>query len=604
MQMQVRPVDIVLLAGWAGLLAGLLEGFAAAGLQWFGWPRRVPAAILWVAPAVNVTLLVIVGAALAAVARVAPPRLFGRLAVTTILWVCGFAVVQAVDVMRPASGLILALGIAVAATRRPGAFDRWHRRARRSLKPVVITATVSALIGASWSPIRERVALAALADPPPAVPNVVLVTLDTLRADHISTYGYGRRTTPHLDDFSTRGVLFEHAFSNSSWTLPTHASLLTGRFPHEHSANWLQPMDRRWPTLAETLAAKGYRTAAFAANTYYVAPEWGLGDGFSRFDVYGHSAIDLLMRTAYGRRLALNVPPRFGYFDTPGRTRAEHLNSRFLKWIDDDRSRPFFALLNYLDVHDPYVTEPAYHKKYSAAAAAGNLINRQRQPHGFRTKASLTSEEIRAEIDAYDGCVSYLDFHLGRLFEALTQRDLTRNTLIVLTSDHGESFGNHDLFGHGNSLYLEALHVPLVIVWPGGVPAGVRVDEPVGLERVAATIDALVTRTQSSSSFPGDTLASLWTSEPVHAADSVPVLSEVSKVNGGPPPYPTSQASLTSLITTDWHVIVSDTGGAELYAWRTDPEERRNLATDSRAQAVLPELIQWMTRLRQHTRVP
>ena len=136
--------------------------------------------------------------------------------------------------------------------------------------------------------------------------------------------------------------------------------LLTGRLPFEHKADWWDPLDRTYPTLAEVLAKRGYRTAAFAANTSYVAPEWGLARGFSHFEVYGSSLADDVVRTVYGRKLALNILPRLGYFDIPGRKRASQVNEEFFRWLDGADGRPFFVMLNYFDLHDPYLTIDSY----------------------------------------------------------------------------------------------------------------------------------------------------------------------------------------------------------------------------------------------------
>jgi arylsulfatase A-like enzyme len=259
-------------------------------------------------------------------------------------------------------------------------------------------------------------------------------------------------------------------------------------------------------TLAETLANHGYRNAAFSANTSYVAPEWGLGRGFSRFDVHGGSLAADAVDTVFGRRLALNLLPRAGYFDIVGRKRAADVNRAFLAWLDHGSDRPFFALLNYLDVHDPYITVAPYDTSFSARPARGDVINFQFQPHAFRRKATIGTADVQAEIDAYDGCLRYLDSQLGALFAELERRGLDGETLTIITADHGESFGNHDLFGHGNSLYFETLHVPLVVIWPGHVPAGRRLPQVVGLDRLPATVEQLVEPSATRRVFPGRSL--------------------------------------------------------------------------------------------------
>jgi len=582
---------ILSLAAWFGLAAGVGEALISMALRQAGWPMRIPAAILWIAPVVDLGLFLIIGAVLTLVVRALPAWVRPQIVLGTFLWVLAFIVLEMCNVMRPWAELVLSLGVAVEGSRRLAASARSLQWQARTFVSLLTAASVLVLAGVTWAPLRERIARSRMPESRPGMPNVLLITLDTLRADHVSAYGYSRTTTPNIDRFAMRGVLFEHAFSNASWTLPSHASMLTGRYPHEHGADWRQPMNARVPMLSEALAARGYATAAFAANTSYVAPEWGLGRGFSRFDIYGASVADDIVRTVFGRRLALNILPRVGYFDIPGRKRATQLNDEFLDWLSGVKQRPFFAFLNFLDVHDPYLTGEPYQFKYSPTPARGDVINFQFQPDAFRRKPTLTSAEIQAEIDAYDGCLAYLDAELGRLMSELARRGLDRNTLVVITADHGESFGNHNLFGHGNSAYLEVLHVPLVMVWPDHVPAGFRVSPPVGLDRLPATIAELIDPQSGSGAFPGHSLASMWSApdSPVTVRPD-PVLSEVTHLEGGTPGYPTSGGSLTSLIAGEWHIVVSTNGGTELYAWPRDAQEQVNLADSPQGRVVVDAL--------------
>ncbi len=592
-----KAPDALYLALLLGLLTGLAE--AAAGLlsSAAGRPVRVNAEILWIAPLVNGVLFAAVGAGLALAGRL---PVFGRhpgILLVLLPWMGAFVLLQLTGFISIWAQVMLSLGLAVTVTRL-GVWVRLPQVARRGLAPLLALALIAACGGAAWASWSERRTHRTLTAAVPGAPNVLLITLDTVRADHLSAYGYHRPTTPHLDGLARGGVLFEHALANSSWTLPSHASLLTGRHPHEHGADWRRPMDDGRPTLAEVLAARGYVTAAFAANTSYVAPEWGLGRGFARFDVYGASGADDVVRTVVGRRIALNVLPRLGYFDIPGRKRATQLNDAFASWLNERGDRPFFALLNYFDAHDPYLTVDPYQTRYSADPARGDVINFQFQPHAFRRQPLVTPDDIRAEIDAYDGCVTYLDAQLGRLFEELSRQNLTENTLVVITSDHGESFGNHDLFGHGNSLYLETLRVPLLVSWPGRVPAGVRVAQPVGLERIPATIVDLLGGQAGPAPFPGSSLANFWrTAEGGAEPHAEPVLAALTGVAGGPEGYPSTRGSLTSLVTDKWHLILSSTQAVELYAWPHDPDEQHNLAGRPETQAVEADLLHEIQRL-------
>jgi arylsulfatase A-like enzyme len=580
------------LAAWFGLAAGVVEAVISLGLRRAGVPVRVPAEILWIAPVVDLALFLIIGVVLTLLVRALPASMRSHAVFLTFLWVLAYIVLEIFDVMRPWAVLVLSLGVAVEGSRRLSSSDRGIHAMARTFVSLLVAAAVLVSTGIVWAPLHERTAKSRLPPPVPGTPNVLFITLDTLRADHVSAYGYSRPTTPNLDRVAQQGVLFENAFSNASWTLPSHASMLTGRYPHDHRADWRQPMNADVPTLTELFAGKGYATAAFAANTSYVSPEWGLGRGFTRFDVYGGSIADDVVRTVFGRRLALNILPRVGYLDIPGRKRAARLDDDFLKWLEGIDSRPFFALLNFLDAHDPYLTAEPFHSMYSPTPARGDVINFQFQPDRFRRKPKPTAAEIQAEIDGYDGCVTYLDAQLGRLFSELARRGLDRNTFVIVSSDHGESFGNHDLFGHGNALYFETVHVPLVVAWPGHVPAGRRVSAVVGLDRLPATIEQLIDPSSGRRSFPGRSLASAWSATGARDAGEtgVPVLSEVTGLPGGPPGYPTSRGSLRSLISRDWHMILSSSGETELFAWPDDPEERTNLAATERGRAAVAAL--------------
>ena len=235
-------------------------------------------------------------------------------------------------------------------------------------------------------------------------------------------------------------------------------------------------------------------------------------------------------------------------------------------------------MLNYFDLHDPYLTVDSYKSKFSDADTRGDLVNFQFQPHTHRRKPVLTAHEVQMQINSYDSCLAYLDSQIGLLFSELTRRGLDKNSIVIVTSDHGESFGNHDLFGHGNSLYLETLHVPLVLSWPGKIPVGVRVPQIVSLHQIPSTVMELIG--QDSTSFPGDSLVRFW-SGATDQASIAPILSEVSpgRFKAGPPNYPTAHGGgLKSLITSQLHFILSESGSAELYAWRQDRSELNNLA--------------------------
>ena len=590
----LRISKVLLISAWFGLLAGLLEGITANFLRGVsGFAVRVSPEILWIAPAFDLAFFILTGLGLFLASYLIPRRIDAGVLAGLFSGITLFGLLLLVGQLQQLAALVLSVGVGTHIGRcLRNKESQLTVFAQYTFTVLIAAALFAGMLGATWDSWRERQFVADLPKSDHRGTNVLFIVLDTLRADHIFSYGYQRRTTMNIDGLAERGVLFENTFANSSWTLPSHASLLTGRFPSEHKADWWDPLDGTYPTLAEVLAKNGYRTAAFAANTSYVTPEWGLARGFSHFEAYGSSLADDVVRTVYGRKLALNILPRLGYFDIPGRKRASQVNEEFFSWLDStDGGRPFFVLLNYFDLHDPYLTVDSFHSKFSDTVTRGDLVNFQFQPHTHRRTPSLTAKQIQVEIDSYDRCLAYLDAEIGRLLSELANRGLDKNTLVIITSDHGESLGNHDLFGHGNSLYLETLHVPLILSWPGKIPVGVRVPQIVSLHQIPSTVMELVG--EASTPFPGNSLVRFW-SDAADKATETSILSEVSpgRFKAGPPNYPTAanRGGLKSLITSQWHFILSESGSAELYAWHQDRGELDNLAETSAGRVTVDGL--------------
>jgi arylsulfatase A-like enzyme len=281
---------------------------------------------------------------------------------------------------------------------------------------------------------------------PAPPPNVVLVTLDTVRADHLSAYGYGVRTSPRLEALAREATLYRRAYSAAPWTIPSHASLFTGKFPFEHGAHSfpvdrpdvsnVYPLDAAHLTLAEALRAGGYHTAAFVANAGYLAPRWGLNQGF---DTY-------LARQVYAAEL--NKPVR-----------------RFLR---REAREPFFLFVNYMDAHRPYnsAPRPGLLPRPVVPPDDGRLLV-ELYKRVMPAAAAPPPELVQQVVDQYDTALANLDEELGRLIDRLRELGMYERTLIVITSDHGEYFGEHALVEHSKDVYQPALHVPLVIKAPG-----------------------------------------------------------------------------------------------------------------------------------------
>lgn len=404
----------------------------------------------------------------------------------------------------------------------------------------------------------------------PDAPNVLFIVLDTVRAKSMSLYGYPRPTTPNLEALAASGVLFMNAFAPAPWTLPSHASMFTGQFPHRLNVDWTIPLDTTFPTLAEVLASQGYQTAGFIANTEYCSSEFGLNRGFSHYEDYPINLEGILTSPSLVKFFAKELRKSFGNNQLIGRKSAERINQDFLSWLSKQHGdRPFFAFLNYYDAHDPYISPREFALKFSAQASKGVLDDK---------KGRLSKQEIKQLNDAYDGSLGYLDHYIGQLIKELSNKDLLKNTLVIIVSDHGEQFGEHGLVSHANSLYMPVLHVPLIVFWQDQIPAGFQVREPVNLRNIAATI-ADLTGIGDSRIFPGQSLAANWSNPSSSILIDEPVLSEVTQGIRLPDWYPNANGPLKSLVTGGIHYIFTEAGGQEeLYDLEKDPEEQNNLA--------------------------
>lgn len=586
-RLQLRELCILTVS--LGLLTGLAEGTALLLLQRSGWAGEnvdcllVPRGILYVSPLVNVVLFVTLGFLAAGICRVSrgwvPPQFPMFLLIMMVVF--DWLALTLDRLMNPPAIAILSAGVSAVLLRAGWSHRERLVRAIRAMLPVFGGAAV--LLAAGIPILNQGVANASDAGQPTAsrgAANVLLIVMDTVRADHVSALGYRRRTTPNLDGLATQGVLFENAFSTSSWTLPAHASLLTGRFPFEHGAE-VKMYDGRYPTLPEVFEERGYRTGAFSANTYYFAGQNGFSPGFQRFDGTFTNLADAVTRTLYGRYLMM-LYERMGRPDLPGRKPAALVNAHFLDWLQQDSSRPFFAVLNYFDAHDPYLPPGPFRGRFAGRPDVGGVLN------GWASREALERpSDVRDESDAYDGGIAYEDDRIGDLLAGLEKRGLAQDTLLVVVSDHGEFFGEHGLYLHKNALYLQGIHVPLLLVWPGHLPPGVRVAAPVSIANVAATILNLLPGT-GRMEFPGPSLAPLWSGSGT-ADDGELILSEL--VANIPPPSGGEPPRTESLLNTRWHFIYTRGEGPQLYEWKEDPGENHNLAGTPAGQRVVSAML-------------
>jgi arylsulfatase A-like enzyme len=346
---------------------------------------------------------------------------------------------------------------------------------------------------------------------------------------------------------------------------------MTGTYPHIHHTDVVRKeLPAKLPTLASVFESNGYRTAAFSANTFLFTRKQGFGRGFTHFGDFFQSPADALSQVRYIAGIDSFLIHRHWVQNFLGRQTAPEISRAALHWVDS-RHRPFFLTLNYLDVHDPYVSEQPWRHMFSKRRDPGGLID-----IGFNIIPKLTPPQIQDEMDAYDGGVAYADHELGLLVAALAKRGLLSNTLLVVTSDHGEAFGIHGLLDHGNALYFPLIHVPLLIRWPSHIPAGVRVSRPVSTKDIGATILALIHSRPND--FPGESLAALWEGKADPNTWPLPI-SELAKMAISPS-FPDDYGALSSVVAPDMQLIVDPRRGVLLYDWKTDPKEVHNLYND------------------------
>jgi arylsulfatase A-like enzyme len=579
---------LLAIAAWMGLGYGIIEGTESFVLS------QIPNALSW--RNANSVQALMVMPLLYLVAYLGVALLFVPIAVLIRRdWVdqvlmfllgalSGYLAAKTTGVIVQWTCVILGLGVGTVSV-------RLYRKHRAQWSAGVIrrfplmAGFALVLIGVTFLTTRllESRRLTALPAPAAGRPNVLLIVLDTQRADFLSGYGHHRLTTPRLDSLAAEGAVFERAYASSSWTLPTHASLFTGLLGFQHGAEAeVRRIFRPGPqTVAEMLAGQGYATGGFVANTYWTGRHTGLARGFARYEDYYGTLGDALGRATLIRDFG-TVQELLGAIDVRGRKRAHHVNREFLGWLERIDDRPFFAFLNYFDVHAPYLPPKPFAGRFGSLRQD---LTPTRLEIGNEVKVRQSQEQMRYKMDRYQEAMLYLDTHLGDLFGELRRRGVLDNTVVIITSDHGEHFGEHGINGHGVSLYTPEIWVPLIIRYPRSIPAGIRMRAPVSIANVPATITALA---GIEGTFPG---RSLLLPDSAPGPEAVPVLSEMAESAGNEPEdWPGSKGWVKSLVAGPWHYIRLEDGDEELFNLGTEPHDGTNLTAAAEHAALLMEL--------------
>ena len=420
-------------------------------------------------------------------------------------------------------------------------------------------ATVNARARA-WTRVLLLAACCLACGRAPLDANLLIITLDTTRSDHLGCYGHERNTSPEIDRVAADGVVYTRAFSTSSWTLPAHASLFTGKFPWSHGAR----IDPNGPvslaeaiqgddllrayrasglapdefTLAEILTAHGFTTGAVVAGPW-MKRIFGLDRGFRHYDDDG-------IGTVSGRK-------------------AADVTDAALAWLDRHERERFFLFLNYYDPHAPYRDPEGYGIRF---------LSQDRQS---KRRIKLTTSAIGA---LYDGEIRYTDDHVGRLVESLRQRGLYDDAWIIITSDHGELLNEHEQMGHGITLYQQEIRIPLIVKFPAAAGRSGSDDAPIQLTDVfVMVLEELGLPLPSS----------------VRGHDGLqPVFAEVY-----PQEWRSRGGSWRVLLDGDLKLHWNSRGQHQLFDLTTDPGEESNLAPidPQRVQAMKSDLERFLAGL-------
>jgi arylsulfatase A-like enzyme len=394
-------------------------------------------------------------------------------------------------------------------------------------------------------------------------PNVILISIDTLRADHLGCYGYERPTSPNLDQFASKGILFEDVTAPSPWTLPSHGSLLTGFYPSRLGLNTEDSMlPSNMETLATLFSKHGFSTAA-VVNSFYISHEYGFDRGFDKFWFVSES---------HQRRGAAPVIINL----TKG-------------WLDKYHNEPFFLFLHFYDVHSDYRSLPLYEREF-VGSYKGVIDGSTDQLVAFRNgKLSLNNTDIKHLIDLYDAEIRQLDDQLLVLFGLFQQKGVLDETVIIITSDHGEEFLEHGGVLHGRTMYQELIHVPLVIRGPG-LPQAKRIREMVSLVDVMPTLLGLV-GIPNPPGLEGYDLCSLWRTPSSRLPDRL-IFAEADHKN--------KENDIKRAVRGPRYKLHYDrlTKESHIYDLLNDPQERNNIAAKEATvfEFLLQELKKFMTK--------
>ncbi len=531
----------------------------------------------WMLPLGYLIVLLPVGFALAIVGAILRDGVPQRVVIFCLVSVGALSLLLLFDRVASVAWLIVAVAVAV----RTAEWSVKHAPVfRRGVQTLALGGIGVFVAYGVWSTggrsLRERWTLAS-AKGGSEMPNVLLIILDTVTATDLGVYGNSRPTSPTLDSLAANATLFEHAYSSAPWTLPAHATIFTGLLPSEHGADWKSPLGADAPTLAEAFRDSGYATGAFTANLIATGHSSGLDRGFTTYMAARRSVAEVALHSTLAQSVAirsaiqtyretgwlggavrklmrLDLRPDAEY-QTHHSKSADVISDEFLAWNRGLEGRRFFAFLNYFDAHAPYLSP-----------VSGVM------PEGRTARAR------------HERALRYIDGEIARVLQALQESGELDRTIVVVTADHGEQFGEHGLAGHGNSLYRDLLHVPLLIRLPNGRGAGVQIPANVSMRDLPRTL-ASVAGVSLGAQFGGESLQSLMDGTDAGRRVSTSQLSR--SIGRQEAPGRNSQGAMWSVIDDSLHLILSEADQhIEAYNFRMDPRELNDLALKGASNAM------------------
>ena len=475
--------------------------------------------------------------------------------------------------------IVVPAATAIVRRREPGPAVR--SRATWAVATVTLLLTVV---------LRDGPRIAATPGAPAAAarsaPSIVVISMDTVRADHLSIYGYTADTTPALTALASRATLYAHAMSTADTTLASHASMFTGLYPSQHGSHndhtWPvpRPLDPGIPILAARLAASGYKTMGVVANFGNLGTSLGLDRGFQYYDP--RAAVRFLLddpaRNHFLRQGANRVLQRLTGTDlaeVPYR-RAADINRAVLPLLDEVAAnpQPFFLFVNYMDAHWPYRPPPPFDTKFGSTRARSiAMADYYRMASDVMAGRRTLTDTERADLHAqYDGGIANIDQQIGALVDRLEKLERLDNCLLIVTADHGEAFGEHALVEHGVSVYGDQIHVPLIVKYPRQrTPSRVR-DAVSGVDVMATALEA------AGQAVPADVEGRSLPRGGENSASPRVVFSESHPGPGLFERYPRFRRVERAIVSDGLKLIVSTAGKRELYDLDEDPEDARDLA--------------------------